>query len=299
MASERKPRACVYTVLVNDYEKLNEQPAALESTMDFICLTDRPQFSGTWSIRPVDPLFPADPARSQRYLKICAHRTLPDYDLSLYIDNSVILKRPPEEMIESLLPDGCPFSAFQHSFRETVRDEFEQVILAELDAASVCNEQLTHYEAVDANSLGTRPLWSGILLRHHHDGAVMEAMERWYAHVLRYSRRDQLSVWVALRAAGLAPLVHRLDNHESVFHRWPVTELRDRTRAGIPFALNLERELQAERQERTQIEEARTRIEEELRSICRSRSWRMTAPLRSIRRRLEGVAALAPRLGRG
>jgi hypothetical protein len=283
-----KRRACVYTALLNGYEELNEQPAARDSLLDFICFTDDPKLtSDTWSNRPIERLLPGDPARSQRYLKICAHRALPDYAVSLYIDNSVILKRPPEEVIDELLPDDCAFAAFEHSFRDTMRDEFEQVILAELDAASVCDEQLAHYEVTDAESLGMRPLWSGMLLRRHHEAAVTGAMETWCAHVLRYSRRDQLSLWLALRSAGLVPLVHRLDNHESPFHRWPVTELRDRGRAGVPFALSLERELQAEKQERIQVEE-------ELRLLRGSRSWRLTAPLRGIRRRLGAVAALTP-----
>jgi hypothetical protein len=281
-------RTCVYTALLNGYEKLNEQPAAPDSGLDFICFTDDPKLtSDTWSIRPIEPLFPADPARSQRCLKICAHRALPEYDVSLYIDNSVILKRSPEDMIDALLPDGCDFSVFAHSFRETVRDEFEQVTRAELDSATVCDEQLGHYAATDPESLTNRPLWSGILLRRHHTPVVVTTMETWCAHVLRYSRRDQLSFWIALRSGGLEPLVHALDNHESAFHRWPVTDLRDRGRAGVPFALNLERELEEERQERTQIEE-------ELRSLRHSRSWRLTAPLRGIRRRLGAVAALTP-----
>ena len=40
------------------------------------------------------------------------------------------------------------------------------------------------------------------MLRRHHDPTVMIAMETWYAHVLRYSRRDQLSVWVAAPPSG-------------------------------------------------------------------------------------------------
>jgi hypothetical protein len=295
MASKRKPGACVYTVLVNDYEELNEQPAAAESTLDFICLTDRPQLtSDTWSIRSVDPLFPADPARSQRYLKICAHRALPEYDVSLYIDNSVILKRPPEELIESLLSAESTFSLLEHSFRDTMRDEFEQVILAELDAASVCDEQLAHYEIADAESLAMRPLWSGILVRRHHDATVVAAMETWYAHVLRYSRRDQLSVWVALRSARLSPQIHRLDNHESAFHRWPVTPGRDRLRAGVPWALSLELDLEVSENERRRLENVRQRLDHELRLLRGSRSWRLTAPLRGIRRRLGTVAAFIP-----
>lgn len=274
------PRACVYTVLVNGYERLNEQPAARSSPLDFICFTDDTRTaSDSWNVVPIRPLFPSDPARSQRHLKICAHRALPDYDVSLYIDNSVILRRPPEETIAALLPPDRAFATLEHSFRDTVRDEFEQVVADGLDAATVCDEQLAHYETVDPEALALRPLWSGLLLRRHTDPIVVAAMETWCAHVFRYSRRDQLSVWVALRSAGLDPLVHALDNHESRFHRWPVTPGRDRQRAGVPRALEVEREL-------TLRESQRQRLESELLALRATRSWRWTAPLRSVRKRV-------------
>ena len=41
---------------------------------------------------------------------------------------------------------------------------------------------------------------------------VMAAMERWFAYVLRYSRRDQLSSVVALKETGLTPIALSLDN---------------------------------------------------------------------------------------
>ena len=51
-------------------------------------------------------MLPYDPARSQRHLKIRADRFLPEYDVSLYIDNSVLLRLPPERLIATLLPPG-------------------------------------------------------------------------------------------------------------------------------------------------------------------------------------------------
>jgi len=63
-------RSCVYTALIGNYEKLNEQPVARQSGIPFICLTDDPKLSSeTWRIVQVSPLFRADPVRSQRLLK--------------------------------------------------------------------------------------------------------------------------------------------------------------------------------------------------------------------------------------
>jgi hypothetical protein len=95
------PAFCVYTALTGAYERLNEQPVATAANIPFICLTDDVGLrSKTWQIRRVDMLFPMDPVRSQRALKLCPHRYLPDFDCSLYIDNCVLLSAPPERLIE-------------------------------------------------------------------------------------------------------------------------------------------------------------------------------------------------------
>ena len=167
-----------------------------------------------------------------------------------------------------------------HSFRPTVRDEFAAVIAWELDALGRCEEQEAHYAQVRRRLVRR----ATAVERDHRAppsrAAVVAAMETWYAHVLRYSRRDQLSVWYALRATGVEPLVHDLDNHESPFHVWPVSVGRDRRRAGIPWGVS--HELEARRA----TEELAVRATEELALLTSSKSWRWTAPLRATRRRL-------------
>jgi hypothetical protein len=281
------PRACVYTALLNGYERLNEQPLAGDSSLDFVCFTGDPELtSETWDVRSVAPIFPRDPARSQRLLKICAHRVVPEYDVSLYIDNSVLLRSRAEDIIDTLLPNDRTLAFLQHSFRETVHDEFDEVVGLGFDAATTCREQREHYEMVDPQSLALRPLWSGIVVRRHNDPRVVAAMERWFAHVLRYSRRDQLSVWYALRAEGVHPTIHAVDNHESRFHRWPVTDGRERHRAGAPRALDLERRLHELEHHSTQLADERAQLLEELDAVRSTRSWRWTSPLRRLRGRL-------------
>jgi hypothetical protein len=128
-------RACVYTALLGGYEQLTEQPVARESSLDFVCLTDDATLvSETWRVRLVEPLLPHDAVRSQRALKIRAHASVPDYDVSLYIDNSIVLKAPPEVTLTELLPSKTPLALMAHGFRESVADEFRAVVGSGLDA---------------------------------------------------------------------------------------------------------------------------------------------------------------------
>lgn len=224
---DRAPRRCVYTALIGEYEKLNEQAVAPQSGIPFICLTDDPALrSESWRVRLVSPVFAMDPIRSQRDFKLRPHLHLPEFDQTLYIDNSVVLSEPPERLFDAYLSDA-PFAIAEHSFRDSVLDEFIAVASIGLDDQARIFEQLNHYELVDDGVLQERPYWGAILLRDSRDGRVRTMSELWLAHVNRYSRRDQLSVNLAFRLAGLTPAAIRVDNHASWFHRWPVAEGRD------------------------------------------------------------------------
>jgi FkbM family methyltransferase len=222
-----QPRsACVYTTLIGGYEKLNEQPVATASRLPFICLTDDPSLrSETWQLCKVTPLFGMDPVRSQRILKIRPHDYLPGFDCSLYIDNSVILTEPPEHVIERYLGPGG-FSLPEHSFRESVLDEFLEVACQGLDDQNRVFEQLNHYTIECPEILQEKPYATGVLLRNHRDPRVRAMLDAWMAHVQRYSRRDQLSANLAFRFAGLKPDVMPIDIRGSWFHSWPHIEGR-------------------------------------------------------------------------
>jgi len=312
--------ACVYTCLFGGYETLNEQPMARQSTLPFICFTDDPALkSETWRIVQVAPAFPQDPVRSQRLYKLQPYRHLPDIGRSLYIDNSVVLTAPPERVLDRYL-DAGGIAVPTHSFRERVLDEFVEVAATQLDDSLRITEQLASYEASDPETLQERPYWSGVMLRDHHDARVAAAMEIWALQVLRYARRDQLSVNVAFRRSGLSPRRIEIDNYQSWFHRWPVLEGRktgtrtfSHERAGAEaLAIRvLERELIQHRNElarstqETQdlhqrlatagqetaalIREAQRlagQVAEQAAHVERLRSslsWKVTAPLRAVR----------------
>lgn len=227
-ALSRTGSACVYTTLIGDYEKLIEQPLAASSSLPFICLTDDPNLrSGTWQIRHVKPLFGMDPIRSQRALKLRPHEHLPSFEASLYIDNAVLLKIKPEQLIDRSLADSG-FCLPEHSFRETLLDEFLEVEAHGLDDPGRIFEQLNHYAMEFPELLEERPYWTGILLRDHRNPRVRTMLDLWYAHVQRYSRRDQLSINVALKETGLCPEVLHIDNYNSAFHTWPHQAMRIR-----------------------------------------------------------------------
>ncbi|MFO1056217.1 MAG: hypothetical protein U1E53_04540 [Dongiaceae bacterium] len=324
LAAGTAPRDCVFTILTGDYEALNEQPVASRSRLPFICLTDDPGLSSaSWQIRLIESRFAMDPVRSQRILKLRPEGVLGGFDRSLYIDNSVILKAPPEELFSRHL-DGASLALFEHSYRDTLADEFLEVARTALDDPARIFEQLNHYVACHPEVLEQKPLWTGILLRDHRDPRLDALQSLWLDHVLRYSRRDQLSINLALSQSGLRPRLIAGDNFATALHSWPQAPGRDRWKGARSVVASqappsarlrgLEREHEA-LQRTLAAEEARHRGEEsalrqgledrsreiamlrqalgdrdrDVAALRGSTSWRLTGPLRALSRAARGL----------
>jgi hypothetical protein len=229
-------RRCVYTALVGNYERLNEQPIAAGSNIPFICFTDDPNLrSQTWQIRHIACVLTRDFPRSQREIKLRPHKYLPDFEASLYIDSNILLTEPPEAIFERYFPSSG-LALARHSFRRTVGDEFVEVYNNGLDEPGKFVEQLDHYLATCPDILDERPFWGGLLLSDLRSEPTRALFELWLTHVLRYSRRDQLAFNYVARQLRFTPNAIEIDNHASWFHQWPLEAGRVRDQ-GSPLAL--------------------------------------------------------------
>ena len=159
-----------------------------------------------------------------------------------------------------------------------MRDEFAEVSALQLDDSERIADQLASYELGDPDALKERPYWAGLTLRDHGDTNVREALEIWAMHVLRFSRRDQLSANYAFRRAGLAPRRIEIDNYVSWFHRWPVVEERN---VRVVHSKRAE-EIARLTQEVGIMRDRSTTAEQDVERLTGSLSWKLTAPLRMI-----------------
>ena len=213
----------VYTVALGGDFILSPIPP--QDGVDFICFTDSDTIEPNgWEIRRVTPIVPSDTYRSARDMKIRAHRWLPDYDASLYIDSTVALKEDPWNLLAHLLPrDDVLFGGFLHSYRDSVGDEFKAVMEGGLDYRHKLDEHLEAFQTYHPGILRKKPIWGGILARRHNDPACVDAMEMWFAHVLRYARRDQLSLPLALSSLPKERIhLSSSDIRSTEFHTWPI-----------------------------------------------------------------------------
>ena len=213
-------RDVVFTALFGRYEGLNEQPVTHASNARFVCFTDVPELaSDSWEIRVVDPLLPGDPSRSSRFVKALAYREF-GHSRSLYIDNSVQLKDDPSSLLDSWLADQ-PIAMKAHETRQTVSDEITACLRYGVDAPSRLREQRTYYRQFLPEALAMRPFWGGMIARRP-DAGLEQLMKVWFAHILRFSRRDQISLPAASLQTGVAIRKVFGLNSESEWHDWPV-----------------------------------------------------------------------------
>jgi hypothetical protein len=293
----RAPRRVVYTALIGEYEALNEQPTASESDIDFVCFTDNPTaVSDSWQIRLVEPRFPLDAIRSARYLKVKGPELLSDYDESLWIDNSVLLRAAPGTILDEWLAT-TDAAIPVHSYRTSVLGEFDTVAAQGYDDPARVYEQLIHYSSTSEKVLGEVPYWTALLARRH-TPAVLETMALWFDQILRYSRRDQLSINYVVDRTNLAVTPIVIDNWSSVWHQWPI--LADRkwsvTQDRLAGALRvpqadigrLENLVTQLRAENAAITEEKNRAVGTIGDMRRTASWKITRPFRWVMRKLRG-----------
>lgn len=288
-------RRAVVTSLLGGYESLGAQPVAAASGADFLCFTDDPELSGAdWNIVVCETPFPLDPSRSQRWFKIVGHPMLDDYDEVLYIDNSVRLRADPSGILRDWL-DGVDAAFVEHSFRETVLDEFDAVLQIGLDDPARVHEQLLQYALISPEALQQRPSWNG-MFAYRPGAALREVMMRWYWHVLRYSRRDQLSWNVVVPSSGLRVRRVQLDNHHSELHDWPMevgrapgaSVIRRPTGPLVAEVQRLDRELREVTSRLGHESEQLAAARQDVVALQSTMSWRITAPLREIARLARG-----------
>lgn len=257
-------KTCIYTILAGGFDEFNPQPLVDKSAgVTFVCFTTDPTLrSPGWEFRVVGSLFPSDAARSLSDVKTRPHRHLADFDVSLYVDNAVLLKESPSRVFERY--GGSRFALAARTSRLTLLEEFDEALSQGRDDERRVLEQFEHYRSARPRLLLQRPWWDGLILRHHNAKEMVAFGELWSAHVNRYSAREGLSIDHAIAESGVQPSWMGADLLTSWFHSWPVAARGKEGAAGrassgerAPHAPTLA-EVHARHQIRRQTEDAIT-----------------------------------------
>lgn len=181
-----------YTCITNGYDTLKD-PLIVSKDIDYIVFSDRFQFSNIWQFRKIpDDLKYLDVVKQQRILKICPHRYLPEYNISIWVDGSFSIKGDLNKFIQNYDLHKTSIYSRIHPCRKCIYDEAKACIELNKDSKEVITRQINRYET-EGYPKNIGMVETGILLRRHNDRRCQIIDNAWATELLNESRRDQLS----------------------------------------------------------------------------------------------------------
>jgi len=178
----------VYTAITNKKDTLKENQNTKGAK--FVAFTDFPFESKVWERRPVCNEYP-DPVRNAKKHKILPHIYFPDAEYSLWIDGSITLKVPLEELIHKFL-QNTDIAMFPHPYRDCLYDEAMACITFGLDDPDVIDSQINRYNL--EGYLPHRGLFEATVILRRHTNEIRAFNETWWDEIQWGSRRDQISL---------------------------------------------------------------------------------------------------------
>lgn len=186
-------RIVCYTCITGCYDKL-KQPQVVTQNVDYVCFTDNISLSSTvWQMRWIpDELKHLSDVKKQRIIKICPHRYLAEYNVSIWVDGNIQVKNDLDQFIAQYDLEKCPLYTRVHPHRKCIYAEAEACIQMRKGNADVIKEQVDAYmkEGYPRNA---GMVETNVMLRKHNDIRCKLLCNLWAVELLKHSHRDQLS----------------------------------------------------------------------------------------------------------
>lgn len=179
----------VYTAIFGSYDTLSDVNP--DWNCDFICFTDRVglNFKG-WRVVQV-PSHLGNKSTNRIY-KMLAHKYLPQYEQSLYVDGNFSICSDPTPLFEKYLSISNIAIPF-HRERSCVYQEAAICIEKGISDSELTEKQIKKYrEEGFPERFGLTE--NGLILRNHCHPVVVDLMELWWCEYLDGGMRDQLSL---------------------------------------------------------------------------------------------------------
>ena len=145
-----------------------------------------------------------DQVKAQRVVKICPHRYLPEYGISIWVDGNVRITGDLNEFLKQCDFSKSPLWVRPHPSRTCVYDEADAVIKYRKDDPAIVGKIVSRYRA-EGYPEKAGMAETCVIARAHNDMKCRMFDEAWAAELLLNSRRDQLSFNYVARKTGLLP----------------------------------------------------------------------------------------------
>lgn len=213
-----------YTCITGKYDNLL-QPYIIANNVDYICFTDNMQIqAGIWKLVPIpDELKYLNNVKKQRIIKICPHKYLNNYDISIWVDGNIQIKDDLNKFISQYdLTQNFLYTRI-HPIRNCIYDEAEACLRLNKDYNSIIEQQICKYKQ-DNYPKHIGMVETGIMLRLHNTNKCKMLCNEWACELLKYSHRDQLSFnyvcWKNKYICGIMKNEFRLIKNGNNFFEW-------------------------------------------------------------------------------
>lgn len=187
----------VYTIILGRYDK--PKRFSKQKGYDYFLFTDDNSIerykNSNWTLLKVPDEVKnlnVSTVKMQRFLKLHPHLYFPNYELSIYIDGTIIIKGNLDEFLLRILTPKFYFYTFEHPERNSIFQEIKAVVQLKKEKRSLAEIVYKKYvEEKYPNNNGL--IESFLLIRKHNDKQCINIMNKWYSEIKNYSHRDQLS----------------------------------------------------------------------------------------------------------
>ena len=189
-------KTAFYTVCIGgDIAKEYIKNIFIDSNIDYYLFTDKDISVDNFKVIKIKKIDVNDCTRSARFIKICGHDVLKNYDYLIWMDCRFSPKfTNGKKMIkEHLINHNCSIVFFKHYKRNCVYQEAVEIINNKKDYTQLVNKQIQTYK--NNNYPENNGLFeTGFFIRNNKDSEIKNLMDNWWKEIQHFSRRDQLSI---------------------------------------------------------------------------------------------------------
>jgi 16S rRNA G966 N2-methylase RsmD len=194
----KKIKKVVYSVIIGKYDKI--LPFTKQEGYSYFLFADQIYHNSNWTIIPIKKLLKKtniSKLKMTRYFKLFPHLFFKDYDLSIYIDATFIVKGNLNEILLRTLNPSFDIYFLQHPFRNKILQECSKVLLNKRETKKIINIVKKRYIKENyPDNIGLTE--NCIIIRRHNNKKVIKLMDIWWNEIKNYSYRDQLSLNYAI-----------------------------------------------------------------------------------------------------
>ncbi|MEO0426576.1 MAG: glycosyltransferase domain-containing protein [Pseudomonadota bacterium] len=192
-----RKRIAVVTANFGGFDRLLPVEGSWSHEADFFVFSDR-RFEEQWLWQLVQPNYHnADPRRSARFVKLHLPTYFADYEWVIWVDGSVLFCASPAEVLAAIDAENLDFATFRHPDRQGVVSEAAACIRFKKEEPMVLVEHLSrlqHHKAFRAPALYE----TMVMALRPGAPAVRELSTNWWRMMMQGSKRDQLSLPLAI-----------------------------------------------------------------------------------------------------